>query len=66
MAMAGPASGSAGATSSGGMAGPTPVARRLGRAALWVAGVAVLALVALAYLNPHLMLDIADQLWACF
>jgi hypothetical protein len=32
----------------------------------WLAGGLVLALVALAYLNPHLMLDIADQLWACF
>ncbi|MBK9133217.1 MAG: hypothetical protein IPM15_02350 [Betaproteobacteria bacterium] len=36
------------------------------RAALWLAAGAVLALVALAYLSPHLMLDIADQLWACF
>lgn len=49
-----------------GTPGAAPAARHLGRAALWVAGAAVLALVALAYLDPHLMLDIADQLWACF
>jgi hypothetical protein len=36
------------------------------RIALWVAVGIVLALVAGAYLNPHLMLDMADQLWSCF
>jgi len=36
------------------------------RIALWVAAGIVLALVAGAYLNPHLMLDLADQLWSCF
>jgi hypothetical protein len=36
------------------------------RVALGVAGAAVLLLVAASYLNPHLMLDLADKLWACF
>lgn len=36
------------------------------RIAAWVAGGGVLALVALSYLNPHLMLDLADKLWSCF
>ncbi len=40
--------------------------RRMQRVALLAAACIVLALVAMAYLNPHLMLDIADQLWSCF
>jgi hypothetical protein len=39
------------------------------RAASWAgwAGAALaLALVALAYLNPHLMLDLSDRFWSCF
>jgi hypothetical protein len=33
----------------------------------WTAGAAVvLALTFLAYLNPHLALDLATRLWACF
>lgn len=32
----------------------------------WAAVVVVLALVAMSYLNPHLMLDLADRLWSCF
>ena len=39
----------------------TPILRTL----LASAGSALL-LVALAYLNPHLMVDLAAQLWACF
>lgn len=39
------------------------LAHRLGA---WAAAVAVLALVSMAYLNPHLMLDLADKLWSCF
>lgn len=58
--------GEAGVADETGAPGATPGGKRLGRAALMVAGAAVLSLVALAYLNPHLMLDIADQLWACF
>jgi hypothetical protein len=36
------------------------------RIATWAGALLVLALVSLAYLNPHLMLDLADRLWACF
>lgn len=36
------------------------------RLTLWAAACIVLGLVAMAYLNPHLMLDIADQVWSCF
>lgn len=36
------------------------------RLLVWgVVGV-VLALVFLAYLNPHLMVDLANRLWSCF
>ncbi len=38
----------------------------VGRLALWAAAILALALVAMAYLNPHLMVDIADQVWSCF
>jgi len=36
------------------------------RVAGWAAAAVALALVSLGYLNPHLMLDLAAQLWACF
>ena len=36
------------------------------RLALWLAGAAVLGAVAMSYLNPHVMLDLADKLWSCF
>lgn len=36
------------------------------RIALWTGVVLVLLLVAAAYLDPHLMLDLADRLWSCF
>ena len=36
------------------------------RVAWWLAATAALALVAMSYLNPHLMLDLADKLWSCF
>jgi small neutral amino acid transporter SnatA (MarC family) len=36
------------------------------RIAWSVAGGLVLALVAMSYLNPHIMLDLADKLWSCF
>ncbi|MFO1292569.1 MAG: hypothetical protein U1F07_05745 [Rubrivivax sp.] len=38
----------------------------LARAAVWLAAAAVLALVALAYLSPHRMVELAARLWACF
>lgn len=36
------------------------------RIALWTAALAALAATALAYLNPHLMVDLAARVWACF
>ena len=42
------------------------VPRMWPRIALWSAAGAALALVSLTYLNPHLMLDLADKLWSCF
>ena len=36
------------------------------RVAWWVAATVALLLVAMSYLNPHLMLDLADKLWSCF
>jgi hypothetical protein len=36
------------------------------RLLLWSAALAVLALVFAAYLNPHLAVDLASRVWACF
>jgi hypothetical protein len=36
------------------------------RIAIWLAVASALALVALAYLSPHLMVDLASRVWACF
>ncbi|MFH7043726.1 hypothetical protein ABT392_15605 [Paucibacter sp. JuS9] len=36
------------------------------RALLWIAGAAALGLVFMAYAQPSLMQQMADQLWACF
>lgn len=36
------------------------------RLGLGLAAGAMLALVGAWYLNPHVMLDLADRLWACF
>ncbi len=36
------------------------------RMALWAAALAALAAVFAAYLNPHLMVDLANRVWACF
>ena len=41
---------------------PSP-ARRL---AAWAAVLAALWLVFAAYLDPHLVVDLAGRLWACF
>jgi hypothetical protein len=40
--------------------------RPAARVGLWLAVSGVLVLIAIAYLNPHLMVDLAAQLWACF
>ena len=34
--------------------------------ASWLAGATVLAVVFLAYLNPHTALDLANRVWSCF
>lgn len=39
------------------------MARRL---VLWTTAAAVLAAVFAAYLNPHLVVDLANRVWACF
>jgi hypothetical protein len=36
------------------------------RIAWWSAALAALAAVFAAYLNPHLMVDLANRVWACF
>jgi len=36
------------------------------RVAAWAAAVVVLAAVFASYLNPHLAVDIANRVWACF
>ena len=33
---------------------------------LWVSVAAALAAVFMSYLSPHLALDIANRVWACF
>ncbi len=35
-------------------------------AALWLLAASVLALVFTAYLSPHLVVDLANRVWACF
>lgn len=36
------------------------------RGLLWLGAALALCLVSLAYLNPHLAVDLAKQLWTCF
>lgn len=36
------------------------------RAAAWTGVLAVLALVFASYLSPHLVVDLANRVWACF
>lgn len=38
----------------------------LRRTALALATAGVLALVFMAYLNPHTIVDLANRVWACF
>ena len=42
---------------------PSSTARRV---AAWAAAAVVLAAVFASYLNPHMALDIANRVWACF
>lgn len=36
------------------------------RALAWLAALAVLSAVFMAYLSPHLAVDLATRVWACF
>lgn len=36
------------------------------RVLAWAAAAAALALVFVAYLNPHTVVDLANRVWACF
>jgi hypothetical protein len=38
---------------------------RLLRFAAWGGGAAVLALVFMAYLDPHTMVDLSNRVWSC-
>lgn len=40
--------------------------RRRWRALAWAAAVLALAAVFMAYTDPHLVVDLANRLWACF
>ncbi|MBL8317915.1 MAG: hypothetical protein JNJ42_05890 [Burkholderiaceae bacterium] len=46
------------------MSSPNPRSWR--RWAAWSATIGALVLVFAAYRNPHLMVDLANRLWACF
>lgn len=49
------------------MASREPAAHRPWRRVLaWAAAAAALVLVFAAYRNPHMVVDLANQLWACF
>jgi hypothetical protein len=43
-----------------------PGLRRAGRIVLGTAAAAVLAAVFVAYQSPHLAVDLANRVWACF
>lgn len=40
--------------------------RHLARVAVWAAAALGLGMVFMAYLNPHRVLELANQVWACF
>jgi len=40
--------------------------RRRRRALVWVAAALALGAVFMAYRSPHLVVDLANRLWACF
>ncbi len=42
------------------------MSRRNNRIAAWAAALVVLGAVFVAYLNPHTMVALANQMWACF
>lgn len=44
----------------------SPQAPRRRRAALYAAAAVALAAVFMAYLNPHLVVELAGRVWGCF
>ena len=44
----------------------TPAARLTAKCVVWAGVLAALALVFSAYLSPHLVVDLANRVWACF
>jgi hypothetical protein len=44
----------------------TPATRGTLRVGLWAAACVALGAVALWYFSPHLMVDLATRVWACF
>ncbi len=40
--------------------------RQTRAAAIWAVALAALAAVFASYLDPHLMVDLAARIWACF
>lgn len=45
---------------------PTPLAAKIKPALRWALILLVLGLVFLAYLQPALMVQLSEQIWACF
>lgn len=43
-----------------------PLPPRLKRATIWVAAFAALGAVFFAYLQPTLVVDLANRVWSCF
>ena len=43
-----------------------PGVKPAARIAVWIGVLLALGSVSLAYLSPHLMLDLATRLWSCF
>ncbi len=42
------------------------MASKKARLLAWAAALVVLAAVFAAYLNPHMVVDLANRVWACF
>jgi hypothetical protein len=40
--------------------------RKLGRLLAWLLAGLALGLIFLAYLSPHMAVDLANRLWSCF
>ena len=54
---------SPGGHAAGGLSAPAP---RWLRVIAWIAAAAALVATFLAYQSPHMALDLANRLWACF